>query len=71
MNTRKLFYGLFVIGALIFASCTVDNADDGLYEQGVDKSKITKPAQSVDKSKITKPTSVDKSKVSYPKKRSN
>ena len=64
MNTRKLFFAILTIGILSGAACTSDNNE--LYEQSVDKTKITKDnKQSVDKTKITKDNkqSVDKTKI--------
>ncbi len=50
MNTKKLFFGICTCLILMAAACTPNTADDQLYENGVDKSKI--PSQAVDKSKI-------------------
>ncbi|MGB5316287.1 MAG: hypothetical protein WBN56_09815 [Robiginitalea sp.] len=53
MNTRKLFFGILTIGILTGAACTADSNE--LYEQSVDRTKITKDnKQSVDRTKITK-----------------
>ena len=42
MNTRKIFYGLFVTSCLIVASCTADSSDDALYEVGVKRIDVRK-----------------------------
>ena len=70
MNTKKLLAGLFSCLILMAASCTTDSADDSVYEQGVDKSKIVVPSRAVDKSKIIVPSrAVDKSKIIRPSSR--
>lgn len=67
MNTKKLLYGIMAFLVLVAAAaCSSDSADESVYEQGVDKSKVTTSPQSVDKSKVTsspRTQSVDKSKV--------
>jgi len=50
MNTKKVLFGICTCLILMAAACTPNTADDQVYENGVDKSKI--PSQSVDKSKI-------------------
>jgi hypothetical protein len=40
MNTKKLFFGLATVLILMAAACTPNTADDQVYEQGVDKTKI-------------------------------
>ncbi len=62
MNTKKILAGVFTCLILMAASCTTDTADDNAYEEGVNRSKITK-TNSVDRSKITTTNSVDKSKI--------
>lgn len=62
MNTKKFLYGFLACMVLIAAACTDDSADNAVYEQGVDKTKVT-TSNSVDKSKVTTSNSVDKSKV--------
>jgi hypothetical protein len=55
MNTRKLILGLGMCFALLAMSCSQSTAeDDGVYENGVDKTLITKSNKSVDKTLITK-----------------
>lgn len=55
MNTRKLILGLGMCFALVVMSCSQSTAeDDGVYENGVDKTLITKNNKSVDKTLITK-----------------
>ena len=62
MNTRKIFFGFFTMGLLILASCTTENST--LYENGVDKTKITKGTDAVDRTKITKGTdAIDRTKI--------
>ena len=64
MNTRKLIYGAIVTLFLAGASCTTDSGEDGIYEVGVDKRKVTKGTDAVDKRKVTKGTdAVDRRKV--------
>jgi hypothetical protein len=63
MNTRKVFFGILTCGVLMIASCTTDNSD--IYENGVDRTKITKGTDAVDRTKITKGTdAVDRTKIS-------
>ncbi|WP_411030846.1 hypothetical protein [Spongiimicrobium sp. 3-5] len=41
MNAKKILFGILACGVLMAASCESSNtADDELYEQGVDKSKV-------------------------------
>jgi len=55
MNTRKLILGLCMGSAFLVMSCTqYTSSDDSLYENGVDKTLITKDNKSVDKTLITK-----------------
>ncbi len=55
MNTKKLILGLSMGLAFLVMSCTQNTAtEDGLYDVGVDKTKITKDNKSVDKTLITK-----------------
>lgn len=55
MNTKKLILGLCMGVAFLAMSCTQNTTDeDGLYENGVDKTLITKDNKSVDKTLITK-----------------
>jgi hypothetical protein len=55
MNTKKLILGLCMGFAFLVMSCTQNTAsEDGLYENGVDKTLITKDNKSVDKTLITK-----------------
>ena len=55
MNTKKLILGISMGVAFLAMSCTQYAAqDDSIYENGVDKSLITKDNKSVDKSLITK-----------------
>ena len=55
MNTRKIILGTCAGIAFLAASCTQNTADDGVYENGVDKTLITKTnKKSVDKTLITK-----------------
>ena len=67
MNTRKFFYGIFAFIILAASvACTKDTADDSVYEQGVDRTKVTTgPQQSVDRTKVTTgpQQSVDRTKV--------
>ncbi|WP_373074864.1 hypothetical protein [Zeaxanthinibacter enoshimensis] len=67
MNTRKVIFGLFACSLFLVASCTQNTAaEDGLYEQGVDKTKIINgDKKSVDKTKIINgdKKSVDKTKI--------
>ena len=46
------------------AACSQNSADDDVYEQGVDRSKVVYE-QSVDRSKVVYEQSVDRSKVVY------
>jgi hypothetical protein len=74
MNTKKILFGILTMGILTGAACTTDNAD--VYEQSVDKTKITKgpKKQAVDKTKITKGPSkqaVDKTKITKGPKKTN
>ncbi len=62
MNTKKFIFGALACLVLVLAACTDDSADNALYEQGVDKSKV-RSSNSVDKSKVRSSNSVDKSKV--------
>ncbi len=50
MNTKKIFFGICTCLILMIASCTANTADDQVYENGLEKSKI--PAQSLDKTKV-------------------
>jgi len=68
MNTKKIIAGICTCLILMAAACTPNTTaeDEQLFEQGVDKSKVTTGnQQSVDKSKVTidNQQSVDKSKV--------
>lgn len=55
MNTKKLILGFSMGFAFLALSCTQNTAsEDGLYENGVDKTLITKDNKSVDKTLITK-----------------
>ncbi|MFH6603760.1 hypothetical protein ACEZ3G_09760 [Maribacter algicola] len=40
MNTRKILFALMASFALLAASCTPNTAEDDLYDNGVDKTKI-------------------------------
>ncbi|WP_145758356.1 peptidase m28 [Sediminicola sp. YIK13] len=43
MNTKKIFFAVVAAATLLVASCTSNTAsDDTLYEQGIDKTIITK-----------------------------
>ena len=47
MNMKKLLFGICAFLILVAAACTSDTADDQLYENGVDKTKVTtKPSSS-------------------------
>ena len=65
MNTRKLIFGLFAMATLLIASCTTETSDVELYENGVEKYKITKSNKSIEKWKITKNNSglIEKDKI--------
>ncbi|MEX0288503.1 MAG: hypothetical protein AB3N14_05285 [Flavobacteriaceae bacterium] len=63
MNTKKIFFGICACLFLMAAACT-PSADDQVYEEGVDKTKIVNgDIKNVDKSKLVNgdTRSVDKS----------
>ncbi|WP_289062800.1 hypothetical protein [uncultured Zobellia sp.] len=65
---KKLVFGLLACASLLAVSCESSDvaSDDSVYEEGVDRSKITiTNRKSVDRSKITitNRQSVDRSKI--------
>ncbi len=50
MNTKKILFGICTCLILMIAACTTNTADDQVYENGLDKSKV--PSQALDKSKV-------------------
>lgn len=44
MNTKKIIFAVLASATLLVASCTPNNTadEDALYEQGIDKDKLTK-----------------------------
>ena len=53
MNMKKLLFGICTLLVLVGSACTSNSADDQVYENGVDKTKlINGDKQSVDKTKI-------------------
>jgi hypothetical protein len=53
MNTKKILFGICTCLILMIAACTPNTADDQVYENGVDKTKlINGDKRSVDKTQL-------------------